>query len=765
MESEGVLAGTRIVDATVGHAGPVATRWLAEQGADVLKLEPGGGDPLRTDHPAAFASWNRSKRTSRLDITDHANQRTLHDLLAVADVFVHGLTSGAAADLGLSVTDLGLRHPHLLVATVTAYPLGHPDEERVGNELLVQARVGTMDEQEALRDGPMYIRMPVANWGAAFLLAGGIVTRLLERERTGAIRSIHTSLMQGLLAPSALFWQRAGDAPTWMTDHTLPKLNEPPHIAMFECADGRWLQMMGGFTKSEPLRDVLAEMGRSAMFGQRVTWATREPWAEVFATRTSDEWTALLWPADALCMPILHVGEVFSTEQAVANGYVVPVVDPEFGATLQAGSAFDVGELLVGSGPSAEGEGLTASPWTPRPPRDQQDGADADRLPLSGVRVLDFGSFVAGPFGSQCLADFGADVVKIEPIRGEKGREINQYTGCQRGKRVIAVDLRHPRAGEILQPLLASADVVMHNMRMSAAAKMGIDEVSVRKANPRAVFAHTSAYGATGPWHALPGFDPTGFALSGWAHGISGDGQRPSWLRMSAMDCMTGLANFVAVALALYDRERHGRSLSTATSLMATAVTFASETLLDGDGEIAPCPPVTPDQTGLGPWERIHQARDGWVAIWARDDRERQALAAALAATPADDGSDVAATIASMDASDVAERLEAAGIPVEIVNLDHRDAMFDRELTIGSGLVRRVEGSAYGWFENPGGFWSQADGTPLRNDGPIAAVGAHTVAVLLEAGLSPALVADLHANAVVGGPTAELELTADAIGA
>ena len=747
--ADGVLAGIRIVEVAEGLSAPVATRWLAELGADVLKIEPPDGDGSRRTQPAAFASWNRSKLAVRLDLTAAVDRRRLDELLAQADVFVHNWTPAQGAALGLSPEQLAATNPSLIVASVTPYPVGHADAEREGDELLVQARLGIMDEQQALRDGPMFIRLPVAGWGAAFLLAGGIAARLLERERTGRGRAIHTSLAQGVLVPAALYWQRAGDPPDWLLEHTLPKMDMPPHITIFRCADGRWLEVMGGFTKSEPLLDVLREVGAEDLFGARAGLENRDRWAEVFARRTSAEWTSLLWPVGALCMPVLDVGEVLGIEQAQCNGYTVEVDDPTFGPTVQAAAPFEVnGPPVVRCAAPAAAATTLPPEWTAgrTNARDCAIVAPDSALPLAGTRVVDFGSYVAGPFGSQCLADFGADVIKVEPLGGEKGREINQFTGCQRGKRSIEVDLRNPGSREVIERLIASADVVMHNVRLAASRKMGIDEDSVRRINPDAVFAHSSGYGTAGPWSELPAFDPTGFALSGWGHGISGPGRRPSWLRMSAMDSTTGLANFVGVTLALLDRARTGRPGSVTTSLLAIGVCFASETVLHGPDRVpVPCVPVNADQTGTDEWSRIYEAADGWIAVVARTDRQRVGIERVLGSSP----TAFAEHVRERKVAELIAALERHGVPVEQVMLDHRDAFFDAELASGSGLVRRVEGTPYGWFENPGGFWSDAAGV-LRNDRPIPAIGEHTVEILEELGLAPGCIAEPARDGVVG---------------
>lgn len=734
----GILAGLTILDLTEELAGPVATRMLAEVGADVIKIEPPRGDVVRNCCPAAFATWNRSKTALSLDVTEERDSRTLDELLAISDVVVHNLTPHRARERGLDDDSLARRFPRLIAASVTGYPPDHPDADRAGDEILVQARLGAMDEQQALRSGPMFVRMPFASWCAAYLLAAGIAARLLERHTTGLVRPIHTSLLQGALVPAALYWQRAQRPPAWMVRHALRRDDHPSNLTIFQCADGRWIHLLGGFTEAAPIRAALDSVGRSDLAGTTVTVDNREQWSAVVATKTVEEWTELLWPAGVICMPVLDIGEALTLEQARVNRYAVEVKDPHFGSTVQAGFPFEVDPPPGVRNPA---------PWTPiasdsipRAPQGASDtltelSADPDRPSqssvLASIRVVDFGSYVAGPLGAQCFADFGADVIKVEPPWGEPGRTINQFTGCQRGKRSLAIDLRHPAAAEVIRKLIASADVVMHNMRESAARRLGIDEASVRAINPHAVYAHSSAYGANGPWSNFGAFDPAACALSGWEQHISGPGKTPSWLRNSVMDSQAGLSLFLASVLALYRRAVTGVTSRALTSLLAVAATCGSETLLLEDGSRTPFSAIDADQAGISPYYRIYQTRDGWIAIAARDE-QRQSLHQVVGEA---DSSAFGAVIADQECQELLDRLTRAGVPAELVTTDGRDSFFDRELASGTGLVSRSVTKEYGWFENPSGFWSDGQQV-IRGARPIPAVGEHTIEVLTSLGYS-----------------------------
>jgi len=184
--SNGILSGLRIVDMSFGIPGPVAAMLLAEAGADVIKIEPPQGDPMRRASPG-FLTWNRSKRGVVLDLHEETDRRALDRLLEGADALIHGLRPSAARRHGLDDATLRERFPGLITACVLGYPIDHSDAERPGYEALVAARIGLMDEQKAHRDGPIFYRPPIASW-RAFTCASGRVaeaphTRACCRER------------------------------------------------------------------------------------------------------------------------------------------------------------------------------------------------------------------------------------------------------------------------------------------------------------------------------------------------------------------------------------------------------------------------------------------------------------------------------------------------------------------------------------------------------------------------------------------------------
>src|SRR5439155_10772817 len=128
--------------------------------------------------------------------------------------------------------------------------------------------------------------------------------------------------------------------------------------------------------------------------------------------------------------------------------------------------------------------------------------------PLAGVRVLDFGHFLAGPYAPQLLADLGADVIKVERLEGDPMRPVDfSFLGCQRNKRALAIQMKDAAARPAIEKLLATADIVHHNMRPGAAERLGIDYEAARRLAPEVIYCHTPAFGTEGPMAGRPGLD------------------------------------------------------------------------------------------------------------------------------------------------------------------------------------------------------------------------------------------------------------------
>ena len=300
-----------------GIAGPIATLLLAEAGADVVIVEPPEGKTTRS--ASGFRTWGRSKRSVVLDVDTAEGRATLDQLLAAADVLVHNFGPSRAAELSLDDNSLAHDHPDLIACSLLSWPANHADADLPVEELLAMARLGVLDEQQGHRDGPVFLRFPIGNWSSAYLLAIGIMARLLVRERTGNAGPVHTSLAQGGLVPMAMHWQRA-ETPSPSLEWGMPKSNTM--ATLFECADGVWIHHMGRTEQSPLMLEVIEELGNPEMLPAEQTGTLRpgygrDVYIDAFRRRPSKDWLEDFWAHDVPVQSAVRLGEILQ-RRAVA---------------------------------------------------------------------------------------------------------------------------------------------------------------------------------------------------------------------------------------------------------------------------------------------------------------------------------------------------------------------------------------------------------------------------------------------------------------
>ena len=197
--------------------------------------------------------------------------------------------------------------------------------------------------------------------------------------------------------------------------------------------------------------------------------------------------------------------------------------------------------------------------------RIMEQGTNA--LPLQGIRVIEIGQLIAGPFASKLLGEFGAEVIKIEPpCTGDplrKWRKLKDGTSLwwhvqSRNKHSLTLDLREPEAQDIVRQLVAEADVVVENFRPGTLEEWGLGWESLSQLNPRLIMLRISGYGQTGPYRDLPGFGVVGEAMGGLRHLTGYPGQPPVRVGVSIGDSLSSLYGVIGVLLALQERHRSG---------------------------------------------------------------------------------------------------------------------------------------------------------------------------------------------------------------
>ncbi len=239
--------------------------------------------------------------------------------------------------------------------------------------------------------------------------------------------------------------------------------------------------------------------------------------------------------------------------------------------------------------------------------------------PLDGIKVLDLCSYLAGPYGCTLLADFGADVIKIESPQGDMLRQFPSslagdsrfFLGTNRGKRALALDLKQPEGLGVLHRMVVSADVLVENFRPSVPARLGIDYPRLRAINPRLIYAGLTGYGDAGPLSEKGGFDQVLQCLSGMAVFQGGGADRPQLVLGSVLDYFTSALLAYGVAAALFQRERGGRGQYLSLSLLRSALTIQAGRFVWAESEGRD---IARD-SGTGGLTGIHPTRSGALYI------------------------------------------------------------------------------------------------------------------------------------------------------
>jgi formyl-CoA transferase len=392
--------------------------------------------------------------------------------------------------------------------------------------------------------------------------------------------------------------------------------------------------------------------------------------------------------------------------------------------------------------------------------------------PLAGLKVLELGQLIAGPFAAKTLADFGADVIKVEPPSGgdplRNWRMLKDGTSVwwqvqARNKRSVALDLKAPEAQDIVRQLAAEADVLIENFRPGAMEGWGLGPDDLLARNPRLVMLRVSGYGQTGPYRDRPGFGVVGEAMGGLRHLTAEPGRVPVRVGVSIGDTLAALHGVIGILMALHHRHASGRGQVIDVALYEAVFNCMESLLPEYSAFGAVRQPGGSALPGIAP-SNAYPCRDGYALVAGNGDSIFKRLMATigrpdLAQDPqlADNAGRVK-RVDEIDAAigdwartrsveEVLAALEAASVPAgriytvaDIAADPHYQARGMLEtVAMPDGSALAVPGFVPKLSLTPGGH---------RRNAPN--LGQDTDAVLREIGLSDAQVAALRERGIVG---------------
>ncbi len=603
MNKSGALVGIRVIDFGQYISAPLAAMLLADQGADVIRVDPPGGPRHRTP---ANATWNRGKRSIVLDLKQAGDRDIARRLVLSADVVIENFRPGVMSRLDLDAKEMTRANPRLVYCSLPGFAADDPRVAVAAWEGIIGAATATYHPHHA-GERPIYTAVPISSVCAAFQAAVSITMALNARERCGAGQMIEIPLYDATFTAMGSRAVRVHDKKKAAPSFTWSR--------PFQCKDGRWLHYQPGNKKFGAFKQSL---GAADWVKQGMSVEEQERRAEdIFRTRTAKEWEdycAGLETEGAIC---LTQQEWMQHPQALASGILQDFEDPEIGKFRGPGINVRMSDT----------PGRIA--W-PRPVPDAHGdeirrelsaaGASATATPvadpvlaqaLKGVRVLDLCIVLAGPICGRTLAEYGADVIKIDSTFGDS---IKWYNESGRAKRSILLNLQSPEGLAVFWKLVDSADVVLQNFRKGVADRLGIGYEAIKARRPGIVYASMNVYGQAGPYADRPGHDTIAQASTGIQDMFGGD--VPTALPYAINDYGTGLMGCYGVALALLHRSRTGKGQHVDSALCYTATILQSGMLQDFPGKQW-TEPRGQDALGRDPLYRMYQAGDGWLFLAA----------------------------------------------------------------------------------------------------------------------------------------------------
>ena len=735
----GALEHIRIIDFGQYIAGPLAGMLLADQGADVVRVDPPGGP--RWDTPAN-STWNRGKRSITLDLKKADDLETARSLIESADVVIENFRPGTMDRLGLGADAMTKANPRLVYCSIPGFASDDPRAAMPAYEGIVGAAAASFRPPDPTSPRPVYTAIPIASVYGAFQSVVAIVVALNARERDGVGQRIEVPLFDSMFQSIGRFGVRVHDAPP-----AIPRLQEL-WGGIFQCSDGEYVRFGG--SGNQNFRQFVEAAGITSWDGEGLTDFERpldderfraeaqQRIEDLFLTRTAQEWEDLIAEAGSEGAVCRTSAEWFDHPHSRESQMVVEVDDPTYGKMLQPGVNARM-SLTPGRvrGPAPKPDQHRDEILAELKPRAAANGpapGDVMRAALDGVKVLDLCIILAGPTMGRTLAEYGANVIKIDNPR--RGSTVARHNDINRGKRSILLDLKSDEGRDIFWKMLEDADVVAQNYRAGRLEALGLGYEEVRKRKPDIIYASLNAYGHIGPWAERPGHEGFAQATAGMNRRFGGDGV-PESQPNPVNDYGTGFMGAYGVALALLHRQRTGEGQHIDSALAYTAMTLQSPFMQQYEGKEW-TETSGQDALGTGPLHRAYQASDGWFFIGAPesalatlsgldglsgiDALRGDALASSLEERFL--GSSVAAWV---------ERLSAAGIGAQRVITNPRELMTDPWVE-SHGLSLTREHDEIGMVTTCGPA-PRLSRTPVRPGIPAPKPGIHGQEILEEHGL------------------------------
>ncbi len=697
-----LLAGFRVLETGPRLASAVAGRLYAELGADVIKVEPSEGDPVRLRGPHAnggsgsggmFLSQNVDKRGLVLDTQDPAGRDRFDELARGADVIVSSWHPGDIERQGVDSGRLSVVNPNAVLVYLTPFGLEGPRSRHRGSDLIVfhssgiaKSLIGPVADPDTTP--------PVRAVGEQSEFVSGVAAACasmfgLYRASSGGGGAVIDVSMQEALAFMDVV---AMTAPSFNAKGRPRRLEKKPgpSLSILPAADGfvaispreehqwkLWLGVLGnpGWGNDPRFADrKLREENSEAVYKHLSEWSSQYPKMDIFKMAQDSRVPAfpLMNPAEHLESEQLKTREFFREVVSGGRTYAVPGVPykTEVG-TARTAEPYVLHDVIR-DGPID---------WSARPATGPPETmADVNRrsLPLKGIRVADLSWVIAGPTCTRYLASMGAEIVKIETAkRADPGRAGQLHDVLGQGKLGITLNLKSDEGLAAIKKLIAQSDIVVENFAPGVMDRLGLSWDVLRELQPGLVMVSASGTGQTGPTKHVAAYGTLLQVYTGFAGQNGYRGQSPS-IGMAWADPLCGMLLAFSATAALRASRRSGVGQHVDFSMVEAMLSTMPGPLLEYQMKCRESEPQGNDDEIFFPHGAFHCAgSDSWVAIAVTQDSEWRALASEIGAPAGSEdwnvaarrsrGSEIVSLIekwaSSKDPSTASAELQAAGVP------------------------------------------------------------------------------------------------------
>jgi crotonobetainyl-CoA:carnitine CoA-transferase CaiB-like acyl-CoA transferase len=779
------LTGLRVVELASEIAGPYCTKLLVDLGADVWKIEPPSGDPLRRWGPRSglFEYLNAGKRGATIDFTHDPDRATVHEMLSRADVLFEDLPAGAPErhEWGLDADGLERINPYLVVVRISSFGQEGPLCDRPTTPLTLQAAAGWVNVREPGR-APVQAGARIPEYIAGGYAALGALTALrVAAAGTNGPVEVDVSMFEALLSTLPYPMLMAAR----LKSLGLPTNSKAaPMLGIVRAADG-WIGI--NCLTGQHWLDVCAMVGLPEYGDHQLAIMLGGPERDEFFAKAqpfldSMSVVDLVELSQAMRIPAAPVTQgdtILSCPQYAERKFFIETV-AEAHQFVRPGPPFRLSKTPVPSplpAPAMQKDAQVA--WSERDaPRERDAGADVS-LPFAGLKVFDLSTFWAGAYLTCYLGAFGADVIKVESIQRPDGHRYSGsllregddwyergplWQGTNLNKRDITLDLNSAVGRELALRLAAEADVVVENFSPRVVEQFGLDYDSIVKVNPDVIMVRMPGFGLQGPWRDYVGWALNIEQVSGMS-AATGYADGPPCNLQGPADPIAGVHACIALLAALEHRRStgEGQLIEVAQIEVGAAVTAEPVVEYSLTGAVRPREGNRHREYAQGVYPT--SVTDEWVALSVRDDADWLSVLDAIDRadlrddprfTTADARREnheefdeiVADWTCRQPADELVATLGRHGVPAE--QLLAPDQMYDVEQLDARDFYQDLDHSISGRQRFPGWPFRISPGPAHHHRTAPPTLGQHNAEVLGALGLSEAEIAALAEQRVIG---------------